>query len=216
MTTVTYDLFEDTTFTASSVSANVIPRDPDLTRLPNGDFLFAYGHSYDQGNGGDSASLRYDVYTPGNTTPLLSGSLDQGAAGDQTDVALTTLTGGRTVVVYVNEQFNSAGDIYFRLSDNSGVDYGAFNQIVANNQSGVADRNPDVAALANGSYVVVWDQTTTATNADVRIVVYGSNGVFSFSTSVDGHEFILGDATDQVRNPVVAGLTNGNFVVAFQ
>lgn len=71
---------------------------------------------------------------------------------------------------------------------------------------------PEVTALANGNFVVVWQAFSTfeRTFYDIEGRVVTSAGTFP------GNEFIVGSLTTGIRSdPAITALTNGGFVVRF-
>jgi hypothetical protein len=67
----------------------------------------------------------------------------------------------------------------------------------------------DVAALDNGGFVIVTQDNISATNNDIDVHIRNANG-----TSVTS--FTIDNTSADDRNPSVTGLTNGNFVVAWE
>ena len=155
-----------------------------------------------------------------------------GASGTfQITPAIATLNSGNLIVVYTS--FDQAGsnslyDVYGQLLTPAGQKIGTnflVNQFTTYNQ-----RNPTVAALANGGFVVAWvteQQRSTAPNwgsnttyygyvnlppmpsVDVYARLYNSNGVAL------GTEFLANADANPCANPAVAAAPSGGFMLAW-
>jgi hypothetical protein len=150
----------------------------------------------------------------------------------QIQPSVTVLTNGNVLIVW--SSFNQAGpgslrDIYGQIFSPIGEKIGTeipINQVTLFNQ-----RNPAVAALPSGGFLVAWisEQQRTAPNdgnpnqpisvtnvymvprpsVDVYVRVYDSDGA-----SLRG-EILANTGSDPCANPSVAAGSNGGFVVAW-
>ena len=83
----------------------------------------------------------------------------------QTDASIAGLADGRFIVTYTDTQDDPGGDIRARLLDTNGMPAGSIDILV----DGIDLDQSDVAALADGGYVVGWTRhdagpvTTTST-----------------------------------------------------
>ncbi|MBR1121362.1 VCBS repeat-containing protein [Bradyrhizobium lablabi] len=124
----------------------------------------------------------------------------------QTDPAGALLKDGRVVFAFTDTSVDSGGDIHARLINTSGSPSGT--DIIITGDA-FPDRSADVAALANGNYVVTWTRVYS-TDTDLRAQIVNGAGL------VGNTIFIEGSATFSADYASVAGLTGGNFVVAWQ
>jgi Ca2+-binding RTX toxin-like protein len=71
--------------------------------------------------------------------------------------------------------------------------------------------NPDIAALADGGFVVTWNDYTSTYLTDVRVPVFKANGA-----EVGGITMANTQRANGQDNPSVAGLADGTFVVVWK
>ena len=161
------------------------------------------------------------------TTDLMVGSFTNTF---QANPAVAVLTNGNVVVVW--SSFNQAGansllDVYAKILSPAGATIKSeflVNQFLDYNQ-----RSPVVAALANGGFAVAWVSEQQRLSAPVL----GTNYTFYTASStalpsVDvyarlfqsdgaalGNEFLVNQSFAPCANPVVAGASDGSFLVAW-
>ncbi len=181
---------------------------PAVAVTPAGGWI-VYQDQITDGDGLGISAVRLD----GNFSPIFSPfRVNQTGAGDQEQAQVTILAGGGSAIVWqggpqgfqhifgaflgTNNTFlNTNGDVMINAATN-------FYQI-----------NPAIAALANGYAVVVWG-SFGQDNADGFQGVYAQ--IVGPSGQKIGGEFPVNTFTSfNQRTPVVAGLPNGNFVVAW-
>jgi hypothetical protein len=83
-------------------------------------------------------------------------------------------------------------------------------EFVVNVSTDGGQDSPAVAGLANGNFVAVWESNAGGTN-DTFARVYHANG-----TPLTGEIAVNASTADSQGRPVVAGLTDGRFVVAWR
>ena len=136
---------------------------------------------------------------------------------DQVSPAVTGLTNGRFVVTWSDTSGNAPdiGSLATRaqIFNADGSRFGA--EFVVNTTSNDAQYLPQITALSNGRFAVTFQdfsQLTTGdpASADVRVQVFSANG------SKVGPEFVAPATAIGVQSePVIAGLNNGRYVVAW-
>ena len=136
---------------------------------------------------------------------------------DQVSPAVTGLTNGRFVVTWSDTSGNAPdiGSLATRaqIFNADGSRFGA--EFVVNTTSNDAQYLPQITALSNGRFAVTFQdfsQLTTGdpASADVRVQVFSASG------SKIGAEFVAPATAIGVQSePVIAGLNNGRYVVAW-
>jgi Ca2+-binding RTX toxin-like protein len=140
-------------------------------------------------------------------------------AGDPQDISVTEMADGRLLVVWSDYDFNappgdgSGGSIRARFLDPAS---GIFSPRINVNTTVLNDQvDPQVAALPDGQWVVVWTDKSGSPDDDsfncVRMQVFDAAG------AKVGTEILVNSETlfDQ-ENPVITVLKDGRFVVAWQ
>ncbi len=122
----------------------------------------------------------------------------------ENDPHVVALAGGGFVVVWRNDFSDGTGDpgIQATVYDNNGVVVNNF--IHVNTTTAGDQKKPEVAALADGGFVVVWD--------DDGLLIRGQR--FDANGSKVGNEFTENFSVED--NPVVAALSDGRFIVGFE
>ena len=137
--------------------------------------------------------------------------------GDAFSPAIAGLTNGRFVATWSDSSGNApdTGSLATRaqIFNADGSKFGA--EFVVNTTSNDAQDLPQITALSNGRFAVTFQdfsQLTTGdpASADVRVQVFSANG------SKVGPEFVAPATAIGVQSePVIAGLNNGRYVVAW-
>ncbi len=139
-------------------------------------------------------------------------SVNTQTAGDQFRSSLTRLADGSLVLVWQTSntsQDGSGAAIMRRHYSASGVPLGG--ETVVNTSTTGDQIRPQVTSLASGGYVVTWETADTTRDGSGSAImgrVYDSAGVAL------GNDFRMNTlATADQRQPTVAGLGDGSFVV---
>ena len=144
--------------------------------------------------------------------PFLIDTATQGALTRQ---ATATLADGRVVVAW-QETTGSFGDnsgsaVHARLLNADGSL--AVAEFLVNSTTLGDQREPVVAALAGGGFMIAWvdaSQAATSRGLDIRAQGYAANGTRS------GAEFLVNSITDGDQTDVdLAGLTGGNAAIGW-
>lgn len=130
--------------------------------------------------------------------------------GEQSSAAVAALQGGSSVVVWSSfGQDGSMQGIYGQRFNVSGLKAGSefsVNQFTLFNQ-----RDPAVAGLDNGNFIVVW--VSEQQRIENSVDIYGR--LFSSEGQPLGDEFLVSHGTNVCANPSVARATGGGFVVGW-
>ncbi len=185
-----------------------------VAALPTGGFVAAY-QTEDQAFFTTGQNISFQVYgapAGGNFAPFLydravgtapfNGVQGIFQIGDETRPAITSFADGSFFIAYHDFGFNS--DIRGVTVSAAGVERTAFN---IDNTAADAFA-PDVATLTSGNAVVVYHSTGAA--QDILFKVIGPTGGAALSSGT-----VVNTAANETV-PVVAGLTGGGFVVAWQ
>ncbi len=177
---------------------------PSITAFADSSYVI----TYTAGSGADTDIVARVVSSSGT----VGAQFDIDNQTDNRDMSeVATLANGNFVVTYVDEISGSGTD--------TGVSYAVFSsagaQVVAPaivpGGDGVGlETDPDVAALRNGGFVVVWTDPDLGTN-DIRASLLNSNGTPILS------DFLINTTTagDQNEASVVA-LADGGFLVTWE
>lgn len=146
--------------------------------------------------------VRVNAYTNGTqTTPVAAGLLN-----------------GNAVVAWSSRnQDGSMEGVYARLMSPVGQNLGA--GFLVNQTTAYSQRNPAVAVLTNGNFVVVWVSenqglTTAQIGQGVTTAhIYGR--VYNQQGQAQGNEFRIDSSTNVCASPCVAGTADGGFLVSW-
>jgi hypothetical protein len=129
---------------------------------------------------------------------------------DQFDSDIAVSSNGDILVTWVSNQSGTQQDIYGKWLTANGLEISG--EFLINSYTDSTQTDVSVATLTNGKTVVVWS-SLGQDGSDFG--VYGQR--FNADKTVDGREFHVSIATsDSQKNPSVAALPGGGFVVAYQ
>ncbi|WP_158283946.1 Ig-like domain-containing protein [Pseudomonas sp. OV226] len=177
----------------------------DITALKDGGWLATW-----LGTDSDSRGVFQDRYDNlGNKIGSGDTRVNSTATGDQSDANTTALVDGGWVTVWQGGQGGSINMYMQRFNPNGSMRGGEIQLSVDD-----LDHHGDVAALADGGWVVTWNSTTGTTSSGNTGIVqlrYNAAGEAqgtptSVNTTVAGEQ----------REPVVTGLADGGWVVAWE
>lgn len=179
---------------------------PQVTRLAGGGFIAAW--TLDDGSGW--RARRFDA--AGNAVGaeiVLNTISGNGSAQRNLDVSIVELAGGGFVATWTNSD-----DVYARRFDANGVALDTVEQRVnttTTDYGAYAQKNPTVAALSGGDYVVVWQSPVSATpEYQVFMQRYSGAGV------PQGAETQVNTGIYQFANdPQIVALSGGGFAVSY-
>jgi hypothetical protein len=181
---------------------------PAITAFADSSYVVAY----EVGPGGDTQVVGRQV----SSTGIVGSEFaihDQGDASSA--VQLATLSNGNFVAVYqdANDAAPFDAQIRFRIFTAAGTPVGASQAVFGGSGVGVDETEPDVVALPDGGFVVVWaDEDGDAGGGGVRGALYDNNG-----TNIGGHFRVnTTQAGNQEEPTVVALVADGGFLVTWE
>jgi hypothetical protein len=136
----------------------------------------------------------------------------------QTFPALAALPDGNAAVAWTSrDQDGSMDGIYGRIVSPSGQNLGS--PFGVNQYTAYSQRNPAIAVLTGGNFVVVWiSENQGLTLAEINKGAAGAHvygRLFSHSGQPLGNEFRINTDASFCDTPVVAASSDGGFVVAW-
>jgi len=151
----------------------------------------------------------------------------------QINPAIAVLSNSNLVVVW--SSYNQAGsasmqDVYGQMLTATGQKIGS--EFLVNQFTNYNQRTPSVAALAGGGFVVTWvseqQRQLSAALGNNTSSYIKSNSISALLPSVDiyarlftasgtanGNEFLVNTGNNPCANPIVAGATDGSFLIAW-
>ncbi|MCB1486500.1 MAG: calcium-binding protein [Bauldia sp.] len=176
---------------------------PEVAALSNGNFVVVFEDEYR----GDAADIdvKFKILSATGTEISTPSDVIAGTSRLENDPHVAALAGGGFVVVWRDDESDGTGDpgIQATVYDNDGVE---MNNFIHVNTTTAGDQNdPEVAALADGGFVVVWNDPGSG-------VVRGQR--FDAGGNKVGSEFTENFSVED--NPVVAALSDGRFIVGFE
>ncbi|MDD3329513.1 MAG: hypothetical protein PHW25_20735, partial [Zoogloea sp.] len=198
-------------FRVNTTTANY-QLEPKVTGLSDGSFAVVWTDR----SGADGSS--YGVYMQRvSAAGQLLGSqqkVNTFTANDQGQPSIAAYTGGYVVTWYSNGQDGSGYGVYAQRFDNAGnpVLTGGSNEFRVNTATSTHQYEPDVAASADGRFVVVWrSDGQDGSGAGVYAQRYNADG------SLAGGEFRVNSTTASSQYEArVAALEGGGFVVVWR
>ena len=180
--------------------------DPAITVMDDGSFVIVW-----DGNGtGDSSGVFGQRFDASGAKVGGEFRVNTATTGTQSDPAITTLSNGSFVVTWQSAGQDGSGDgVYGQLYDASGTAIGGefrVNDTTANDQEA-----PNVAALADGGFMVVWESYGQDGSLEgVYAKRYDSGG-----TDVSGEVLINATTADDQYQPDIDVLNDGSVIVTW-
>ncbi|HTU12232.1 MAG TPA: Ig-like domain-containing protein [Allosphingosinicella sp.] len=179
---------------------------PRVAALPGGGYVLAWTYFGADGDGAGIYAQRFDASGTALGGAALVNSV---TASDQLDPSIAVLADGGYVIAWASSNQDGGGyGIYAQRFDAAGGAVGAafrVNVITANDQV-----SPEVAALANGGFVVTWESALQdGSGFGIYARRYTAAGGGAPEVRVNTRTIV-----DQVE-PAVAALPGGNFIIAW-
>jgi hypothetical protein len=182
--------------------------DADVAGFRNGGWVVtwsSYGHK------GDASGIFQQIFKTDGTALGGEHRVNSHKAGNQYDSDVAVLKDGSYLVSWESQdQDGSDYGIYQQRFDADGDKLGQERRV--NTHTALDQKAPDVAALANGGWVVAWQSDNQDGNAyGIYAQAYHADG------SKDGKEFRVNQHTNSEQmDPSVTALEDGRFVVSWQ
>jgi len=180
---------------------------PAITALADGGFVVVW-ESLGQDSSADGVYFqRYDAAGNSIATETL---VNTTTTGDQDNSKVTALANGGFVITWESDGQDGSGEgVFLRIFDANGI--AASSEIRANSETSDNQDDPDIAALSNGGFVVVWESNLQDSGLNgIYFQRYNDSGV------AQGSETSVNTTTiaDQKR-PRITGTNDGGFVVVW-
>jgi Ca2+-binding RTX toxin-like protein len=178
---------------------------PTVTALASGAFLIAW---QDQGQtGGDTSgsAVRARMFASDGSA---GGEflVNTTTAAGQFAPTVATLADGRVVVAWADDSAGTT-DIRAQAFNPDGTPSGA--ELLLNATTAGSQARPAITTLADGRYVVAWEDTSGG-SSEIRARIFAADG------TPFGAEISVNTTTTGVQDfPAIAGLAGGGFVVAW-
>ena len=178
---------------------------PAVTTLADGGFIVTWASYKQDGTDQNIWAQRYDAAgLPVGTEFRVNTTL----ANTQFQSAATALHDGGFVVTWTsNGQDGSAGGIYAQRYDASGAPAGT--EFRVNTTFALDQREPEIATLSDGSFVVSWVSNDTTNSKNIYAQHYDASG------AAIGGQFQVGTSGAGDHHSITA-LNDGGFVEAWQ
>ena len=201
---------------------------PQVQLLANGNIIFVWQGSvtatsipniyarFAKGSGGGGTTYGTNFYT--SDIQVNTYKLDQ-----QVDPAVAALPDGSAIIAWSSYGENGSGSmwgVYARRLTAKGAAISADNagstkQFLVTQYTSYNQRNPAVATLASGNYVIAWvsEQESAFNNVDIYARIFTPDGVpVTDEIMVDGTN---GISASVCHSPSVAPLSDGGFTVVW-
>ena len=190
-------------------------RDPVVAVLADGRFVVAWEDASDSQGDISGTGVLARIFNPDGSNSVGPFLVNTATTNNQGDPTITPLTDGRFVVTW-EDASAAAGDTFgsavrLQVFNSNGTKSGP--ERVVNTTTIFDQFDPAIAALADGRFVVAWDDTSL-TGGDSSQAVRAQ--IFNSSGSKSGVEILVNTTTPFIQaDPAVATLADGRFVVAW-
>ncbi len=189
-------------FTAANQTA------PTISRFSDGGFVIAWG-SLDTAQDGSESAIKAQLFDAAGNKVGPEFRVNSQAPGSQFTASVATLTNDSFVVSWVSNDTSQDGSgscIKAQLFTRSGVPIAG--EFLVNTQSASSQFSPNVAHLANGGFVISWDDWS---GFDTKAQIYDATGARV------GGEFRLNTQTNAAQEyGDIVGLANGGFIATWR
>ncbi|HEX8225761.1 MAG TPA: cadherin domain-containing protein [Allosphingosinicella sp.] len=179
---------------------------PAVSAFADGGFVVTWSTS-DTAQDGSSTAIKAQLFDSAGSKVGTEFLVNEDGSGNQFSSTVTTLDDGRFVVTWVSSASQDGNDgIRARLFDQHGSPIG--DEFAVNTTASVGKFTPNVAKLANGGFVISWDDWG---GFDTKARIFDSAGVPA------GGEFRLNTNTDYFQEyGDIVGLAGGGFVATWR
>lgn len=181
---------------------------PAVASFENGNFVAVWG-SLDSAQDGSDSAIKGQLFSASGARIGAEFLVNTAAPGSQFTPAVTTFGEDRFIVTWVTTdpaQDGSGNAIKAQIFDSAGAKIGA--EFLVNSQVSSSQFAPNVAELANGGFVISWDDYN---GFDMKAQVFDAAGgrvgtEFRVNTRTDGFE----------EEGDIVGLAGGGFVATWR
>ncbi|MDF1716025.1 MAG: calcium-binding protein [Antarcticimicrobium sp.] len=176
----------------------------EITATPGGGWILAF-----EDTDGTGTSIRVEVYDSAGTQ-INTGSFTEGTGESFNDPTVTVNGAGDAVIAW-NIDNGSSVTAHYSFYDASAGTFTAATSILASGNSTVSGsiQNLSVAALSNGSFVLVTNRDNSSGNDIIGRLITASG-------SISGSFFPISTSGTESTQPDVAALSGGGFVAVWQ
>ena len=190
--------------------------EPSITTLADGRFVVTWQDFSRSSVDVSFLAVRAQMYNADGSRSGTEFLVNTTTSGDQFESNTVGLSDGRFVVTWTDGSLSGAdvssyavrGQVFNTNGSKSGAEF------LVNTTTGQSQRDPSIAALPDGRFVVAWtDSSVTGSDTSARAV---RAQVFNTDGSKSDAEFLVNNITtgDQV-NSSISVLADGRFVVAW-
>lgn len=189
---------------------------PTITALSNGGFIISWTDLSGTLDDLTGSSIKAQIYDAEGSRVGTEFRVNSETNGDQSDPAITGLTGGGFVVSWKDASATlgdaSGTSIKAQIYNAAGARVGS--EFLVNTEVTDDQLDPVITGLANGGFVISWkDASATsgdASGTSIKAQIYSSNG-----SRVGGEVLVNSQVTGDQSDPVVTSLANGGFVISW-
>ena len=187
---------------------------PSITHLSNGGFVVVWADA--SGTGGDASltSIKAQLFDASGSAVGAELLVNTSTDAEQDRPVVSALADGGFIVAW-HDYGVPNGDIKARSFAANGVPQGGEITVNAGESADTSQRWPTIAVLANGNYVIAWEDWNLEFDPTGKRDIVGQ--MFASDGSTIGERFRLNpiDGLDQA-NPKLTALANGGFVATWQ
>ena len=178
--------------------------------LDNGGFVIAW-ETYDSAQDGSGRAIKAQLYDSAGAKTGGEFLVNTVTASDQMNCDISTLSDGRFIVTWL---INISGklDVRAQVFNSAGAKLGG--EIFVNSQTFESQTEVSVTNLANGGFVIAWttfDTIQDGSGSAIKAQVFDAAGA-----KIGGEILVNTAGAVAQKSPSVAGLSNGDFVVAWR
>jgi len=164
-------------FIVNTTTANA-QENPDIIALSNGGFVVSW-MSYD----GSDYEIHTRLFNATGAATSAEITVNTYMPSDQSNASITALNSGDFVVVWESQgQDGSNLGIYAQRFNLSGTPQGS--EFIVNTTTTNAQEDPDVIALSNGGFAVIWESYGATNEYEIHTRLFNSTGTATSSEIV--------------------------------
>jgi len=199
-----------------NTTTTAIQRNAAVVNLSDGGFVISWEDASRAGEDNQFNAIRAQRFDSNGTAQGTEFLVNTTTVGDQKNPSMAALSGGGFVITWQDQSF-SGGDtssdaVRAQRYDASGVAQGS--EFLVNTATANFQGSPSIDALFGGGFVIAWADLSRSggdtSGFAIRAQRYDSAGL------AQGSEFLVNTiTTSSQRDPSVAALSGGGFVIAW-